>query len=205
MAKNYGIKDIESWEFETLPLAEDWLNHLGDLNQGFRILIEGDPKNGKTEYLLKLCKELALKVGKVNFNSTEQGKSKSFKKAWIRNRMGDIPAGKFMLAEKSQKDFTVWYRKICQPNSGTTIVLDSADYMKLNFDQWKMMHERFPQKNLIMVCWRINPFIKAFKHTMDTVILVKDFKAYPVSRLGGNNTMVIWDKRTNVGQQMLAL
>lgn len=201
MAKNYGINDIEKWEFDTLPLSPEWLDHLGDLNQGFRLLVEGDPKNGKTEYLFRLMKELALKVGKVSCNSTEQGKSKSFKSAWIRNNMREIEAGKFMLADKSQKDFDTWLNKLAK-NSGSTIVLDSADYMNLSFAQWKILHERFPQKNLIMVSWLINPHLKAFKHTMDCIIRVKDFKAYPVSRLGGNKTMVVWDKQPQVGSQL---
>lgn len=202
MAKNYGIKDVESWSFDTLPLPQEWLDHLGDLNQGFRLLIEGDPKNGKTEYLMKLMKVLAQNVGKVSLNSTEQGKSKSLQAAFNRNKMSEIEAGKFMIADKSQKNFEVWYRKVCAANSGTTLVLDSADYMKLTFEQWKQLHERFPQKNLILVCWLINPNLKAFKHTMDCIIRVKDFKAYPVSRLGGNKTMVIWDKQPGVGSQL---
>lgn len=205
MAKNYGKKDIESWSFDTLPLSQKWLDHLGDLNQGFRILIEGNPKNGKTEYVFQFMKELALNVGKVNFNSTEQGKSKSLQAAFLRNKMSEVPAGKFMLADKSQKNFENWYRRVSQPNSGNTLVLDSADYMKLTFDQWKLVHERFPQKNLILVCWLINPQLKAFKHTMDTVISVKDFKATAIGRLGGNKPMVIWDKKEKGSQLKIAL
>jgi hypothetical protein len=204
MSKNHGINDINNWEFDTLPLSKDWLDHLGDLNQGFRLLIEGDPKNGKTEYLMKLMKELALKVGKVSLNSTEQGKSKSLQAAFKRNGMTEIPVGKFMLSDTTQKDFDVWYNKLLK-NSGTTIVLDSADYMGLTFEQWKILHEKFPKKNLILVCWLINPHLKKFKHTMDAIVRVKDFKANPVSRLGGHKTMVIWDKKSNIGQQKLEI
>lgn len=202
MAKNYGIKDIEQWQFETLPLPQEWLDHLGSLSQGFRMLIKGDPKNGKTEYQMKLTKVLAIHVGKVNLNSTEQGKSPSFHAAFKRNGMIDIEPGKFMLCDKSQKDFSTWVKRLRKPNSGNTIVLDSADYMKLSVDQRKELHELFPQKNLIIVCWRINPNIKAFEHTMDVIVDVKDFKAIPISRMGGNRTMVIWEKKPNVGSQL---
>ena len=201
---NWGIKDIDSWKFDTLPLSPEWLDHLGDLNQGFRILIEGDPKNGKTQYLLQLLKDLALNVGKVSLNSVEQGKSKSLHEAFKRAKMNEIPAGKFMLADKSQKDFDKWMAKL-KRNSGKTIALDSADYMNLTFAQWKQLHETFPQKNLIVVCWRINPIIKQLKHTMDAIIMVKDFKAVPLSRLGGNKTKIIWDKKDKGSQLRIAL
>lgn len=204
MAKNYGINDIEKWEFDTLPLSQKWLDHLGDINQGFRILIEGDPKSGKTEYVFQFMKELALNVGKVNLNSTEQGKSKSLKSAFTRNKMNEIPAGQFMVADASQKNFETWYRCASKPNSGKTLVLDSADYMKLTFDQWKMVHEKFKNKNLILVCWLINPNLKAFKHTMDIVVRVKDFKADPISRFGGHKPMIIWNKKPEVGSQLSA-
>lgn len=195
--KNYGVRDILDWKFELIPLSQEWIDHLGELTEGFRILIEGNPKNGKTEYMVKFIKELAVNHGKVNLNSTEQGKSSSLRKALLRNKIQELPAGKFMLCDKSQRSFDVWFKKLQSPNSGKTIVLDSADYMNLTFAQYKQLIERFPNKNIIIVCWKINPIIKSLMHTMDAIIEVKDFVAKPISREGGYKNFIIWDRKNH--------
>lgn len=194
-SKNYGIKDMMSWNFEPIAFSQEWAEHLGELCTGFRMLIKGDPKNGKTEYMITLIKELATVNGKVNFNSTEQGKSPSLKRALLRNNIDQIPAGKFILCDASQRTFDAWFKRLKSPNSGKTIILDSGDYMNLTFAQYKQLIEEFPQKNIIIVCWLVNPLIKHLAHTMDIVVEVKDFIARPVGRLGGDKNRVIWAKR----------
>lgn len=197
MAKNYGIKDIKDWMFTDVNLPELWLNHIGEIAEGSRILIKGDPKNGKTEYLMKLCKTLIVDAGyKVNFNSTEQGKSKSLQAAFFRNEMDLLPNGKFMLCDKTQNNFAVWFKRLQRPNQGNVIVLDSMDYMNLSITELKQLLERFPRKTIILVAWMVNPILRQASHLMDTIVHIKDFKANPISRLGGNKQMVIWDKKT---------
>lgn len=195
MAKNYGVRDIDNWTFDSIDLPEEWKGHLGDLCEGFRMLVKGDPKNGKTEYMMKFVKVLAANHGKVNYNSVEQGKSPSFKMAVQRNLLQELPGGKFVLCDRSQKDFELWFKRLESANSGRTIVLDSADYMKLTFAQYKRLIERFPHKNIIIVCWMVNPIIKELAHTMDVIVDVKDFVAKPLSRLGGNKNFVVWEKK----------
>ena len=152
---------------------------------------------------MKLTKAIITRTNsKVNYNSTEQGKSSSFQRAYMRNKMNELPAGKFMLCEKSQKQFETWFRRLADPNSGKVIVLDSMDYMGITFQQLKMLLDRFPNKTIILVSWLVNPIIKQIEHMMEVIITVKDFKAIPISRLGGTKTMTIWNKVPEKGQQV---
>lgn len=200
--KNHGSRDIKAWSFESANLPSEWLEHLGDITDGARILIEGDPKNGKTEYEMQLLKAYCDGGYKVNFNSPEQLKTRGLQLAMLRNGLDNFP-GKFIIAEKTQRDFETWFKRLCRPNSGNVIALDSADYMNLTFAQYKMLHERFPQKTIIIICWKINPIIKHLKHMQDVIIEVKDFVAKPLSRLGGHKNKVVWDKKARKAQTEL--
>lgn len=194
--KNHSVRDVLEWKFDDICLSQDWIDHLGEVPKGAKILVEGDAKNGKTEYLVRMaCAFMDVDL-KVNFNSPEQGKSKSFQNAAVRNNLEKyLGTGKFIFCEKSQRIFENWFRRMCQPNSGNVLILDSADYMNLTVEQMKLLFERFPNKVIIIVSWRVNPNIRKFKHLVDVIIDIKDFKAAPVGRFGGWKTFVIWDKK----------
>ncbi|MGJ1366025.1 hypothetical protein [Sphingobacterium spiritivorum] len=194
--KNHSVKDILEWKFDEVELDQLWKDHLGDIPKGAKILVKGDAKNGKTEYLVRMCCAFMESSLKVNFNSPEQGKSKSFQNAAIRNNLAQyMGLGKFIFCEKSQRAFENWFRRLCQPNSGNVCVLDSADYMNLTVEQMKLLFERFPNKIIIIVSWKANPNLKKFEHLVDAIIDVKDFKASPVGRFGGWKELIIWDKK----------
>jgi len=194
MAKNSGVGDIESWNFVELNLPQEWKDHLGELCENFRIHIEGPAKNGKTEYVFQLCQVLCEHVGKVNFNSTEQYKTRGFQMAFRRNNMSRFK-GKFTLADRSQSKFPAWFKKLQGVNIGKVIVLDSTNYMGLTFAQWCELNDRFPHKSIILISWKGNPLGKQLEFMMDAIIEVKDFEAKVVSRLGGGKSWPIWPER----------
>lgn len=203
MSKNYGIKDVESWKFNEVEIPEEWRNHLGNITENFRMIIEGKSGHGKTEYVIKLAKMLAKYYGKVHLNSTEQGKSSTLQQAFARNKVAEeVEPGKLMLGDRSQKTFEGWFNKVQKPNSGRVLILDSIDYMHLTFDQYQKLHERFPHKAIIMVCWNdpMDTNSKKIKYMCDMKVEVKDYKAYNRTRFGGIKPLIIWDKRPSNGQ-----
>ncbi|ELR69194.1 hypothetical protein C900_05390 [Fulvivirga imtechensis AK7] len=193
-----------SWKFNELELPQEWAEHLGTVCENFRMLIEGPSGHGKTEYVMRLAKMLCKHYGKVNFNSVEQGKSSTFQIAYKRNKMYEIRAGKFILAEKSQRTFEPYFKKVQKPNSGRVLIIDSLDYMKLTFDQFQQLHERFPKKCIIIVCWNdpMDAAAKKIKYCCDIKVQVKDFRAQIRSRFGGNKPFVIWDQRSRSNGQL---
>lgn len=193
--KNYSITDVESWKFEQVNLPKEWAEHLGNLTENFRMLIQGPSGHGKTEYLMKLIKVLAEKHGKVSLNNVEQGKSATLKEAIMRNDFTDLK-GKVMICDASKRKFEPWFEALKRPNSGKIICLDSLNYMNLTLEQFKLMHEKFKHKSIIIVCWDdpMNTASKEIKYMCDIKVEVKDFKANIRSRFGGNKPFVIWDK-----------
>jgi nucleoside-triphosphatase THEP1 len=199
MARNYGVRDVQNWKFEDLPLSDQWKGHLGELTEGARILITGRPKNGKTEYLFQLMKHLATVYGKVRFNSAEQVRTKGLQKAYNRNKMQEV-AGQFMLCDRRQKEFDVFYKACERPNSGKVLVIDSMDYMKMTVEQFEALHERFPKKVIIVVAWAENKAAKLCEYHMDVIVNVKQFIAYPISRMDGGDKYIIWPEKVKKSQ-----
>lgn len=195
--RNYSISDINSWKFNDIELPAEWAGHLGKITENFRMIIQGPSGHGKTEYVMKLAKMLTQYYGKVNFNSTEQGRSSTFQQAWQRNGMSEIQPGKFMLCSKDKKVFDVWFESLLRPNSGRVIILDSIDYMELKIAQYKQLEARFKHKSIIVVCWDdpmdINS--KKIKYLCDMKVEVRDFKAHMRGRFGGNKPFNIWPNR----------
>jgi nucleoside-triphosphatase THEP1 len=197
MGRNYGNSDIMAWNFKEIPIADDWKSHLGELSEGFRMIIQGPSGHGKTEYTMKIAKMLATHYGKVSYNSTEQGKSASFKRAWIRNAMNEIAPGKIVVCKKELKTFDPWFESLQRPNSGRVIICDSRDYMNMTFEQFKQLELRFKNKNIIVVCWDdpMDNNSKKIKYMCDVKVEVKDYIARIRNRFGGNKAFDIWPDR----------
>jgi ABC-type oligopeptide transport system ATPase subunit len=198
--RNYGVKDMLEWKFEDInQIPQEWIDHLGNISQGFRMIIHGKSGHGKTEYVLQLCKMFAMYYGKVNLNNVEQGRSKTIKEAAIRNNLQEIPAGKFSFCDPTQRVFDTWFKRLSGKNQGRFIVLDSLDYMKLTLEQFKLMHEKFKHKNIIIVAWDdpMDANAKKIRYMCDIKVKVHNFKAKIVSRFGGNKTWNIWKDHHN--------
>lgn len=197
--RNYGVNDIEQWKFNDIDLPQEWLEHIGNISDGFRMLIHGKSGHGKTEYVIKLAKALATHYGKVSLNNVEQGRSKTLQLAIVRNNMKEVPKGKFTLCDPSQRFFDTWFKRISGRNSGRVLILDSRDAMKMTIDQFMLLHEKFKHKGIIIVAWD-DPFdanSKKIKYYCDIKVKVHNFRAKIASRYGGNKTYVIWKNSHN--------
>jgi len=197
--RNYGVKDVENWKFNDIHLPQEWLEHIGDISDGFRMIIHGKSGHGKTEYSIKLAKALAMHYGKVNYNNVEQGRSRTLQLAIVRNKMGDIAPGKFTICDPSQRTFEPWIERLKRRNSGRVIILDSRDAMKLSIDQFMILHQAFKHKGIVIIAWD-DPFdanSKKIKYFCDIKVKVHNFRAKIASRYGGNKTFTIWKNSHN--------
>lgn len=204
--RNYSVKDISEWKFKRVDMPQEWVDHLGNITENFRMLITGPSGHGKTEYAMQLSKMLANFYGKVSFNSTEQGKSASLQESYIRNQFeGEIPPGKWMLCDPSQRIFDEWFKRLQRPNSGRVVILDSLDYMHLTVDQFKQLHERFRHKSIVIIAWSdpTDVHTRKIKYLCDIKVEVSDYVAKIRSRFGGNKKWYVWKDRSRKSQLTL--
>lgn len=201
--KAIGVTEFLSKVFDAFPFTDEWLDTFGEPEKNFVMILFGDPGNGKTEFAVKLAKYLS-NFRKVLYSSSEQGISKSLQDAIRRNDMTGTKGKVFFTKPETFDDLVVRLKRKASPG---IVIIDSLDYMKLTAEQFKELRKLFPRKAFIIISWASNDKPKTqpardVEYMADIKVLVKQFKAYPRSRFGGNKPFVIWDKAAVKGEQL---
>ena len=199
--RSWGVRDIANWKFAKQAFPEKWTKHLGDVPARFLMYVDGDGGHGKTEYVIQLSKMLAMNMGKVKLNNVEQGKHSQIKSSFERNHLEEIKPGKWMY--ESTHSFEAYKKKIKKPNSGKIQIIDSISYWPLSASQIQDLIESFPNKSFVFVAYKAHyNQNKPIAHLCDIKVRVENFQATPISRFGGNETLVIWDRPGIVNPQL---
>ena len=205
MARTLGVSQILNKNYHTLDFTGGWKDSFGLPSDPFHMLVYGHPKNGKTTFMLRFAKYLASNFGKVFYSSIEEGDTKTTQDAMLREGMGEIPDGKFMLGDQYFFNDLLEYLK--GGNRGKFVFIDSRDYMKLTAQQYIKLITLFPNKSFIIICWEqagkpAGKFAKDMQYMVDVVVHVHDFKATCRGRFGGNKDFLIWNKKPVMGDQL---
>jgi nucleoside-triphosphatase THEP1 len=199
-----GITQFLEKSYDVYDIQGEWLDSFGLIEKNFKMSVTGDSGHGKTELVVKFIKELCLKNSvKVDYFSFEQGHSKSLQDAIQRNNMEEVK-GKVMFITGGTFDEVL--ARLKRKASARIVVIDSQDYSELSTKQYKELVKTFPRKSFIITSWAKNekPKNQAARDIefMSCIkVYVKNFKAHPRSRFGGNNPFVIWDKKDNTPVQ----
>lgn len=194
MAKrNYGVNDIQKWNFDEPNIPAEWAAHLGELPVPFRIYVDGDGGHGKTEYQMLFSKMTSQYIGKTHLNNVEQGKHKSIQQSHARNNFqNEVKPGKWMYNDIN--DFDEYVDFLRRPGSCRVAIIDSISYWPLNAKNIQYLFEEFPRKSFVLVAYEADAGKnKPIKHLCDIKVNVKDFVAYTngTSRFGGNEPYII--------------
>jgi len=202
MGRAIGITEFLTKKFITYPLEGVWKAHLGLPERNFNMLVYGHSGAGKTDYVVKLSKELSP-FARILYNSSEEGISATLQEAFIRNNMEQVK-GRIILVNDNFKDMVERLKKKASP---MIVIIDSRDYMNLSTEQFKSLKKLFPRKAFIITCWESggkpkSQHAKDIEYMCDIKVRVARFKAHPRSRFGGNSIFTIWDKKATSGQQV---
>lgn len=195
LKRAFTPEQIVATKFKVLPFEGHWLQHIGRPDQRIRMIVHGPSANGKTRYLLALAKYLT-NFGKVYYNSYEEGKSETLKKAIIEsNIVQEVPRGSLIFGDRD--GFDTMLTRMTNRNSPRFLFIDSIDYMNLTVEQYKTLHEALPNKGVILISWSEGKHpktaaAKAIYYMVDLKCRVAEFKAHLRSRYGGNQPYVIW-------------
>ena len=202
--KAIGITQFLDKTFDVYDIDGEWLDSFGLIEKNFKMSTTGESGGGKTEFIIKFVKNLAqnFKV-KTDYFSFEQGHSKSLQDAIQRNNMEEV-AGKVMFITGGTFDEV--FERLKRKGSAKNVVIDSQDYSELTTKQYKLLVKTFPRKSFIIISWSKgdkpkNQASKDIEYMSCIKVFVKDGKAYPRSRFGGNKTFVIFNKKSKTPVQ----
>ncbi len=188
-------RTYDTWD----ALPADWQRVIGLPEKGFKMLIWGASGSGKTTFTMHLCKALSG-LGRVYYNSIEEGEGRTIQNAFMRAGLQDVPAEKFALGDRhSYEEMVEELSK--NRNRIQFVVIDSIQYLNLTAAQYKNLVALFPRKSFILISWERpggapkGEHAQGIRYMVDVKCYVKEGVATADSRFGATEPFVIYDKK----------
>ena len=190
-----SVSDVYMLERATYRLSERWHEAFGEIDRTGVWLIWGKSGSGKTSFVLELCKELA-RFGRVAYDSLEEGDSLTMKNAFIRAGMMDVARRVVLLNRESMADL---HERLSRPKSPDIVVIDSFQYTRMRYAEYKRFKEAHADKLIIFVSHATGDKPKgqaadAVMYDATQKILVKGYVAISKGRFKPGGRYVIWDE-----------
>lgn len=196
MPKTLIFKKMIAIKHDYLEKFPDSLKKsFGEIAKSFILIVWGQSGNGKTSFIMQLCKEL-IPNGDVLYISLEEGFSASIQ----RNVKQYFEAEEKGLSfADHQMTYDELVSKLEKKRSPKFIVIDSLQYWNISYAQYKQLKERFKNKSFLFISHAKGKMPEG--RTADKVrydacvkVHVEGYVAFVTSRFGGNKPYVIWEE-----------
>lgn len=195
MARAYSVSDLLNKKYKLLPLTDKWYEAFGEPEVSGSWFIWGNSGNGKTTFILKLCKELC-KHDRVLYNSLEEGAAHTMQKAFLNAGLASVKR-RLVLVQESIEEL---YIRLDSHKSQNIVVLDSFQYTNLTFEKYRALIQRYPKKLFIINSQADGkqPSGRTAKRVMYDAALkiwVEGYRAFSKGRyIGPVGYYTVWDK-----------
>jgi hypothetical protein len=193
-----SVEKLLKKKFKIMRFENEFKNSFGTPELSGSWIIWGNSANGKTRFTLQLSKYLTT-FGKVGYNSLEEGAKLSFQRAIKQTGMITVSKRFLIIDGETIEQLKERLKKQKSPN---IIIIDSVQYTDLDKNTYKNLLNEFPNKLFIFISHAEgkNPkgaIATAIKYDADVKIRVEGYKAFPLSRFGGNEPYIIWEEGAN--------
>lgn len=187
-----SVDEMLRMTFIEMPFEGDWKKSFGEPERSGVWLIYGQSGNGKTSFALQLARYLC-QFGRVAYNTLEEGARKSFQLNIKRNNLHTV-SKKFIILSEPMEDLE---RRLEKRKSPDVCIIDSFQYCALTKGDYKRLKAKFPNKLFIFLSHAEGKqpegrAAKFVKYDADVKVRVEGYKAFILSRFGGNEPFVIW-------------
>lgn len=147
MARALSVTQVLSQKKDTLRFAGEWHDAFGEPERRGVWFIWGNSGNGKTSFVMQLCKELS-RFGKVAYNSLEEGDSLTMQNSLRRFDMYEV-GGKFQLLNcESMEEMG---ERMDKKRSPDFYVVDSFQYAQMTYKDYIRFKQAHKDKLLIFI------------------------------------------------------
>ena len=201
-------RELANMERRVLPFEGEWRRFMGQPEDRGVWLIWGQSYNGKTRLVLMLTKYIAELGEKVAVVSLEEGDGVSMRRAFAEACMEAVNNRVSLWVEMDVEDIK---RELRKQRSPKVVVIDSLQYLGINYKGYKQLKEEFPSKLFILVSHANEKNMpkgstaEQVKYDAMVKIQVSQFRAKANSRYGGGEVLTIWEegaKRCPAGAEL---
>lgn len=188
MPRAHSVTSLLAKKFKTFKFSKPWRDAFGEPEQCGLWFVWGDSGNGKTSFLMQLCKELAP-YGRVSYHSLEEAGRKTFKDAVRRANFTPQQARKIIFPDESVDDMR---KRLLKHKAPKFVIIDSAQYLDMTARQFMAFIAEHPNKLIIIVSHADGkkpmgrPAVKMMYHA-DLKIWVEGYRAHSKGRYIGPN------------------
>lgn len=141
----FSIKSIKEKKYNPLPLNSHFTNIMGAIDAKFIAALYGKSGSGKSVFALQFADWFAKNIGKVLYNSHEEGINKT-----IQDRVNQFGIDAQKLYFGNKLDYDTMCRKIVA-NKYRLVIIDSVKYMDFTSEQLQDFTHRFRKRSLSLV------------------------------------------------------
>lgn len=199
MAKRaYSVSDLLNKKYKLIPFEGEWHAAFAQPESNGVWFIWANSGNGKTTFVLKLCKELS-KYERILYNSLEEGAAMTMRNAFLNAGLASVKR-KLILVQETIPDLMERLDKLKSPN---VVVLDSFQYTGLSFEKYRELVRRYPKKLFIIISQADGkqPSGRTAKRVMYDAALkvwVEGYRAFSKGRyIGPLGYYTVWDRGAN--------
>lgn len=147
LKKALTVANIQNQKIEYLQLEGEWYEALGTPQNRGLWFVYGDSGSGKSTYLMKLSKQLAVTM-KVTYNLLEEETDDSdYIKRTVLCSMNDVSSN-FHTVSYTLDELDAYLEKSNRPGA---VVIDSIIYATKDWDKWFAFKKKWAHKLILIV------------------------------------------------------
>lgn len=142
-----GVRELLSMKFETLAFEGTWYDAFGTPERRGVWMVWGNTGNGKTSFVMQLCKELC-RFGRVAYDSLEEGACLTMQNTLKRFNMQEVNRRFLLLDAEPLEQLSLRLKRQKAPDF---VVIDSFQYTQMTYAQYIRFKEQHRNKLLIFI------------------------------------------------------
>mgnify|MGYP000181754532 FL=1 len=146
MKRALSVRDILDKKYNTFPFEGKWKEAFGTPERVGVWFIWGNSGNGKTSFVMQLCKELC-KYDRVVYNSMEEGACLTVQNNLKMHGMSEVSRRLAFI----QEDMEALKARLRRHKSYNIVVVDSFQYTRMSYRDYIALKEAFPGKLFIFI------------------------------------------------------
>lgn len=146
MKRALSVRDILDKRYRTFPFEGKWRDAFGEPERAGVWFIWGNSGNGKSSFVMQLCKELC-RYDRVLFDSLEEGSCLTVQNSLRLHGMAEVSRRLAFV----QEDMETLKARLRQHKSPGIVVVDSFQYTRMTYRDYIALKETFPEKLFIFI------------------------------------------------------
>lgn len=194
MGRALTVNEVLNRKRNTFPFSGVWADAFGQPERTGVWFVWGNSGNGKSSFVMQLCKELC-KYDRVVYDSLEEGDSMTMHQSLLRHGMGDVGRRFSLLDAEPMNELQ---ERLSRRKSWNIAVIDSFQYTQMSYRDYIRLKEAHRDKLLIFISHAAGraPRGSAAQSVMYDATLkiwVEGFKAFSKGRfIGETGEYTIW-------------